>query len=96
MNTISQAIESAPEGTSGLVVEPWSKGEIYAVAANWGNASSPVWNYGEDGWQQSGRQVADFRHEPRAALIAELEETLVASGDDPADTEDIIGDATEF
>lgn len=39
-----------PAGMSGLAVEPWSAGEIYAVAADWAQASSPVLVYGQDGW----------------------------------------------
>jgi len=31
-----------PAGMSGLACEPWAEGEIYAVAANWSQASSPV------------------------------------------------------
>lgn len=78
-----------PVGMSGLAVEPWSKGEIYAVAANWAQANSPVLVYGEDGWtnDECGRQVADFRHNDRAALKAIIEEAIVASGDDVDDDE---------
>lgn len=63
---------TAPTGMTGLAVEPWSKGEIYAVAANWAQASSPIMVYGKDGWttDECGRQVADFRHNSRDALEA--------------------------
>ena len=94
--TLKQALESTPRGTTGLIVEPWSQGEIYGVAANWANASNTVWTYGEDGWQSAHAQVADFRHSPHAALIAELAETLSASGDDPADADDLIDEAFAF
>ncbi len=79
----------APVGKSGLACEPWSKGEIYAVAANWAQASDPIQVYGEDGWtwDEHGRQVADFRHNDRAALEAILREAIEAGGDDPDDAE---------
>lgn len=63
-----------PAGTAGLAVAPWSADEVYAVAANWGQASAPVLTWAEDRWIDSGRQVADFRHEPESALAAELRE----------------------
>lgn len=71
-----------PAGMSGLAVEPWSKGEIYAVAANWSQASAPVMVYGEDGWttDEHGRQVADFRHDARSALESVVREAMAASG----------------
>lgn len=52
---------TTPVGTYGLAVEPFGKGEIYAVAADWSQASSPVMVYGEDGWtkDECGRQVAE-------------------------------------
>lgn len=80
---------STPVGMSGLAVEPWSKGEVYAVAANWAEASSPVMVYGEDGWtnDECGRQVADFRHNDRAALKDIIERAIVASGDEVDDDE---------
>lgn len=78
---------TAPAGMSGLWVEPWSRGEIYAVAADWAQASCPVLVYGEDGWTNDshGRQVADFRHNERAALDSEIREAMGASGDEPDD-----------
>lgn len=79
---------TAPEGMSGLAVEPWAKGEIYAVAADWAQASCPVRVYGRGGWKYDGRQVADFRHRPLAALESVLIEAVSDSGDDP-DTVDI-------
>lgn len=86
----------APAGTSGLAIEPWAKGEIYAVAANWAQASAPVWHYGPEGWEHSGRQVADYRHDPRPALVRELAEALEASDDDPDDADGLANDATEI
>ena len=96
MSTINQAIEAAPCGMGGLVIEPWSKGDVYGVAANWADASCPIWSYGEDGWHHSGWQVADFSHEPREALVAELQESLVASGDDPDEVDKVSYDSIEF
>ena len=92
---------SAPAGMYGLAVEPWSKGEIYAVAADWAQASSPVYVYGEDGWvlQCHGMQVADIRHSPRAALKLEIREAIEQSGEEPDDSddiEDILSDAIEI
>jgi hypothetical protein len=84
---------TCPDGKSGLAVEPWSRGEIYAVSANWAQASDPVRVYGPDGWtyDEHGRQVADFRHAPADALRAQIEDAIVASGgydsDDPEEQE---------
>jgi hypothetical protein len=80
---------AAPLGMSGLYVEPWTKGEIYAVAANWAQAGSPVLVYGEDGWthDEHGRQVADFRHRTRAALESIIREAIEMGGDEPDDEE---------
>ena len=80
----------APAGKSGLVIEPWSKGEIYAVAANWAQASDPVLIYGERGWVNDthGRQVADFRHSPEAALASYLAEAIRLSGGDEDEAND--------
>jgi hypothetical protein len=76
-----------PAGTYGLAVAPWSADEIYAVAADWRQAAAPVMAYGPDGWYYTGRQVADYRHSPRAALAAELAEAISASnGDDDPDS----------
>lgn len=91
-----------PAGMSGLAVEPWSKGEIYAVAADWAQASSPVMVYGnkQDGWgyDSHGRQVADFRHNDRAALESVIREAIEMGGDQPDDqeVEGILDDATEI
>lgn len=78
---------TAPEGMTGIACEPWSKGEVYAVAANWAQASSPVMVYGKRGWSQddSGRQVADFRHSDRAALEAIIRSAIEMGGDEPED-----------
>lgn len=91
---------AAPSGMSGLYVEPWSKGEIYAVAADWAQASSPVLVYGKDGWtsDECGRQVADFRHNDRAALEAVIRSAIEMGGEEPDDDEvaGILDDATEL
>jgi hypothetical protein len=90
----------APSGMSGLAVEPWSKSEVYAVAANWAQAGSPVMVYGDRGWEldSRGRQVADFRHRPKEALESIIREAIEAGGDEPDDDEvdAILEDATEL
>lgn len=90
---------AAPASMTGLYVEPWSQGEIYAVAADWAQASSPVMVYGEDGWinDECGRQVADFRHSDRAALEAVIRSAIEASGDEPDadEVEAILSAATD-
>lgn len=91
---------TAPAGKYGLAVEPWSKGEIYAVAADWAQASDSIMVYGEDGWtwDEHGRQVADFRHNDRAALEAIIREAIEMGGDEPedAEVEAILADAVEI
>lgn len=95
---------NCPAGTSGLAVEPWSKGEIYAVAADWSQAGSPVYTYGDRDWhqQENGMQVADFRHSARAALEREIRSAIQASegiaADDVDDdeVENIMDDAQEI
>ena len=77
----------APTGKSGLAVEPWGAGEVYAVAADWAQASSPVLVYGEDGWTGTQYQVADFRHNDRAALECFIREAIEMGGDEPDDDE---------
>ena len=96
--TMQDAIDSAPAGTRGYVCEPWTPGETYGVAANWAEASAPVYVYGPDGWgtDSHGRQVADFCHQPVAAMESELAEALVASGDDEDEAADLATDAIEF
>lgn len=94
--TMQVAVDAAPAGTSGLVAEPWSVGETYGVAADWSQARAPVYAYGDSGWTQTGRQVADYRHEPSAALADCLAETLRASGDDAGEADQLASEATEF
>lgn len=84
----------AKKGTYGLAVSTW--GEAYAVCANWAEASSPVWSLAGDGeWVNTGRQVADYRHDPRSALEHELREVSLAGGDelDEKTLEKIMGKA---
>jgi len=98
--TMQAAISSAPEGATGLVIEPWSIGEIYGVASWWADASAPVYEYGEDGWTQTARQVADYRHDAAAALADCLAEAMQYGGDDgekaAEEAADLAGDAMEF
>ena len=77
-----------PQGTYGLAVEPWSRGEIYAVAANWAQASATIYAYGKRGWHLTGRQVADYRHSPEAALRAEVIEAIASSEAIPSEDVD--------
>lgn len=90
------AIEQAPNGASGLVIEPWTPGEIYGVAADWAQASASVYFYGPDRWEPRQYQVADFRHRPMEALECELRQALIASGDDEDEASDLLSDAVEF
>jgi len=59
----------------------WTKwgSDIVAVSADWAQAACPV-----EG-DEHGRQVADFRHSPEAALRASLEDCARIEGADDAD-----------
>ncbi len=82
----------APAGMTGLAVEPWTKGEIYAVAADWAQASSPVLVYGKspEGWDTCGLQVANFRHNDRDALEMIIRQAIEMGGDEP-DADEVSG-----
>lgn len=71
---------STPNGTYGLAVK--LGGDIYAVAADWAHAASPVLVFGEDGWTSAGHQVADYRHDKEDALRSLLQDAIEASGDE--------------
>jgi hypothetical protein len=66
-------------------VQIW--GETHRIRADWANAGSPVMAEDADNnWSGSpmhGMQVADFRHDPDAAIRQYLREMAVAGGDDP-------------
>lgn len=80
---------TCPAGKYGLAAEPWTPGEVYAVCANWAQASDQVLTYHEDGhWVGTGRQVADFRHLQRAALVEILRESLVMGGEESDEAEE--------
>jgi hypothetical protein len=102
MMTTTLSNLTCPAGKSGLAVEPWSKGEIYAVCANWAQASDPILVYGPDGWSGNGRQVADYRHRTKDALRAIIIEAIAVSEGIPSDDVDddevdgIVDDATEI
>lgn len=89
-----------PAGMSGLSVEPWGAGEIYAVAADWAQASCPVVVWGDGEWvsDECGRQVADFRHNARAALKANIESAIRMGGDKPdaEEVKSILDDAEDL
>lgn len=93
---------TTPSGTTGLAVEPWGTGEIYAVAANWAQASAPVYSYGNGGWDVTGQQVADYRHRATAALRAVIVQSLAESEGIPSseviqdDVDDIMDGAVKI
>lgn len=58
--------------------------DIIAVSADWAQASCPV-----EG-DEHGRQVADFRHSPEAALRAALEDCASIEGMDDDEAEKAI------
>jgi len=59
--------EQLPYRSHGKVV--FDGGDIYGVAANWIEASSPVLSWQDDAWEGTQWQVADFRHRPGEALV---------------------------
>lgn len=91
---------NAPAGMWGLACEPWSKGEWYAVAADWSQASCNVLVWGDEDWtyDKCGRQVADFRHRQESALAAILETAIEMSGDKPDSDEidDLVASAIKI
>lgn len=101
MTAINQI--TTPAGTTGLVCEPWTPGEIYGVAANWAQASAPIFVYGRNGWDThpAGLQVADYRHRKTAALEAVITDAIAVSEGIPSDEVDsdevdaIVADAVE-
>jgi hypothetical protein len=86
---------TTPAGTTGLAVEPWARGEVYAVAANWTQASAPVLTLGADGWTGTGRQVAEYGPDPYAALADELAKAMRASGERGEDIDDRAAELAE-
>lgn len=90
---IVTAVITCPDGMTGLAVAPWSPEDWYAVAANWANAACSVYSLSEGGgpdeyvWENTGRQVADFRHCCSLALRAQLLEAVTSGGDDPDDVD---------
>lgn len=92
---------TTPDGLRGIAVEPWGAGEIYAVAANWAQASGQVYHWGGeacDGWVPTQWQVADFCHDDRAALRSMIVEAIEMGGDEVDDDEvdGIIDDAVDL
>ena len=90
------AVDSAPEGTSGLVIAPWSQREVHGVAADWSQASSPVYFFGADGWESEQYQVANFSHRPFDALEYDLCRSLIDSGADEGDAQTLMVRAEKF
>lgn len=77
----------APKGMTGLACAPFrDPKEVYAVAADWRNASAPVlqWEPG-DGWTHTAWQVADFRHQAAEALFKIVMDELEKMGENPQD-----------
>ncbi len=87
---------SAPDGTSGLVCEPWTPGEVYGVAADWAQAAAPVYTYGPHGWERGLYQVADFGHDAREAMECVLRLALLACHADEEEAVGLLDDAVEF
>lgn len=81
--------KKAPEGTAAYATR-WN-GVVYAVAANWANASDPVLSLigleGEEEWDGIGWQVGDFSHEQEVALRKVMERDACDSGEDPESDE---------
>lgn len=65
---------------SATIIETRIWGETYALRADWSRAECPIERGGEDGWFPTGQQVADYIHNSRAALRAELVSSAISSG----------------
>lgn len=62
-----------------LITTCWS--DTYGVRADWAEASAYVASLDADGeWHATGKQVANFAHDPMRALRAQLEEAAINSG----------------
>jgi len=57
-------------------------GETFELRADFVRAECPIERRTEDGWQPTGRQVADYGHDPAAAMREELRQCLIDAGDD--------------
>ena len=53
-------------------------GDLYTIRADWADAGCSIERHTEDGWLATGRQVADFSHEPAAAMEQELRDAVRA------------------
>ena len=71
-------------------------GDLYTIRADWTQASSQIERDTGDGWEPTGRQVADFAHDSAEAMRQELRDAVRAGGDDPDDPDiaDEINEAT--
>jgi hypothetical protein len=85
-----------PAGKYGLMVK--FAGEIYAVAADWRQAADEVWGYSdsEGEWIPTGRQVADYRHSSRAALMGSIRDCIGDDCDDDIDLDSIVARAARI
>ena len=80
MKTTIKSIE-VPAGMTGLAVEPWSKGEIYAVAADWSQAICAVLSYGEDGGIRGrGKDQTACHHGVRIDLASDGDQRKYEDG----------------
>lgn len=84
MNANEIEIPLCPAGTYGLLVETWSKGDVYAVAADWTQAGSPIYVYRnlpgvQVGWRENVRHVGGSWDNPQDALRAVIGENVDAS-----------------
>ena len=63
-------------------------GQLYAVRANWPEASSQVEALDADNeWAATGKQSADYRHSHLAALRANIEESCIDGIDERTEAE---------
>lgn len=77
--------EPIPAGERRLVTTCWEGYQVYAVQANWSDAASQVFAYGDGDLYSLGKQVADFRHKPEKALRHVLELAAAYSDDDESE-----------
>jgi hypothetical protein len=71
-------------------------GDVYKLRADFTQATDSIMRDDEDGdWIDTGKQVADFAHRPEDAMRWELDEAVMAGGDNPYDPENISADEIE-
>jgi hypothetical protein len=81
-----------PQGTCGWGVCCY--GVWYAVAANWADASAPVYVLDDRGqWVQTHWRSGDFLHSPLDAFELHLRQAMYRAGADPEDVDLLLIDA---